>query len=383
MLTAFDSPAGLAFWCIAGARFLLPLTIPKYPLPGILASLILDAVDQTIFQQFPSLNLEGYQGYDKALDIYYLSVAYISTLRNWQNHFAFQISRFLFYWRLVGVALFELSQLRALLLIFPNTFEYFFIFYETYRLRWDPRRMPKKHAIAAAAFIWIVIKLPQEYWIHISQTDTTDWIKTNLLHLPVETPWSEILLTGFWLVLALLAVTVFILFAIWQFLRRRLPPPDRTLAFSADAHKSGFSTEEVRKAVAMEAERVVDSALLEKICLITLVSLCFAQVLPDVYSTDLQLTVAVSLVVVINTVLSHWLARWGYGWAFTSGQFILLAVVNFGLILTYAIVRSFFGDPVRILNVLFFAILLSMLITLYDRYRQVYLMRFGSSSGGG
>ena len=76
----------------------------------ILVSLVLDAVDQTIFQQFPGLDLSSYQGYDKALDIYYLSIAYISTLRNWKNLFAFQVSRFLFYWRLVGVALFELTQ---------------------------------------------------------------------------------------------------------------------------------------------------------------------------------------------------------------------------------------------------------------------------------
>ena len=60
---------------------------------------------------------------------------------------------FLFYWRLAGVALFELTQLRPLLLIFPNTFEYFFIYYEAYRLRWDPRRMTKKHLVAAAAAI--------------------------------------------------------------------------------------------------------------------------------------------------------------------------------------------------------------------------------------
>jgi hypothetical protein len=38
----------------------------------------------------------------------------------------------------VGVVLFELSQLRVLLLLFANTFEYFFAFYEGVRLRWDP-----------------------------------------------------------------------------------------------------------------------------------------------------------------------------------------------------------------------------------------------------
>ncbi|MFV8415690.1 hypothetical protein ACNFLK_06585, partial [Methanosarcina mazei] len=112
------------------ARFLIPLSIPKYPLPGIIASLVLDAIDKTIFQLFTDLPLDDYQGYDKALDIYYLTITYLSTLRDWSNLFAFRLSRFLFYYRLVGAALFGITHLRALLFIFPNVFEYFFIFYE-------------------------------------------------------------------------------------------------------------------------------------------------------------------------------------------------------------------------------------------------------------
>ena len=128
---------------VIAARLLIPLLIPAYPLPGIIAALVLDAVDQTLFQTFTHLPLDGYQSYDKALDIYYLSIAYISTLRNWTNHFAFQVGRFLFYYRLAGVALFELSGWRVLLFIFPNTFEYFFIWYETVVLWRNPRRLPR------------------------------------------------------------------------------------------------------------------------------------------------------------------------------------------------------------------------------------------------
>ena len=38
-----------------------------------------------------------YQSFDKALDIYYLAVAYLSTLRNWRSEPALKIARFLFY----------------------------------------------------------------------------------------------------------------------------------------------------------------------------------------------------------------------------------------------------------------------------------------------
>ena len=153
------------------------------PLPAIIACLLLDGVDQSIFQAFTNLPLDGYQSYDKALDIYYLTVAYIATLRNWTNLLAFRVSRFLLYYRLVGVVLFELTGLRALLLLFPNTFEYFFIWYEAVRLWWNPRRLSRVAVITAAAAIWIVIKLPQEYWIHIFQGDVTDTLKCTKVEL--------------------------------------------------------------------------------------------------------------------------------------------------------------------------------------------------------
>jgi hypothetical protein len=371
-----ESSDWLVFWIVAVARFLLALTIPRYPIPGILASLLLDAADQTLFQQFTNLDLAGYQGYDKALDIFYLTIAYISTLRNWANHFAFRVSRFLFYWRLVGVALFEITHLRPLLLIFPNTFEYFFIFYEAYRLRWEPREMSRKLVIGAAAAIWIVIKLPQEWWIHIGQLDTTDFVKSSIFDVSTDTAWREIVRTWPGVFLALAVVVVLLVAAVSWFLRRRLRPADRKLAFDADAYQPVFTSEQVREAVASEAGRVVDTALLEKIVLVSLVSLCFSKVLPGVQAGDLQLIVSAALVVLVNTALSHWLARRGFGWAFTLGQFVALFVVNSGLMLAHALLEFGLGKSISVANALFFVLLLTLLVTLFDRYRQVYLMRF-------
>ena len=37
------------FLLVVGARFLVPLLIPRYPLPAIIASLVLDGIDQTVF----------------------------------------------------------------------------------------------------------------------------------------------------------------------------------------------------------------------------------------------------------------------------------------------------------------------------------------------
>jgi hypothetical protein len=146
-----DTSNLIVFLLVLASRLLVPLFIPRFPLPAIIAALLLDAVDQTVFQIFTDLNLDNYQGYDKALDVYYLTIAYLSTLRNWTNLTAVSVGRFLLFYRLVGVLLFELFDVRALLLIFPNTFEYFFIAYEAVNLRWDPRRMSRPLVIGMAA----------------------------------------------------------------------------------------------------------------------------------------------------------------------------------------------------------------------------------------
>ena len=202
--------ATVVFVTVVGARFLVPLAIPRYPLPAIVTALILDGVDQTIFQSF-GFDPPGYQGYDKAMDVYYLAIAYLSTMRNWTSLPAVRVARFLYFYRLVGVVAFEHSQWRPLLLIFPNTFEYFFIAYEAYRLLWNPMRVSLRAWIATAATIWIVVKLPQEYWIHVAQLDVTD----VLSEIPWLGPTVAVLLIGLGLV-------------VWFAVRPRLPAHDWT-----------------------------------------------------------------------------------------------------------------------------------------------------------
>ena len=172
--------ATAVFLAVVGARFLVPLLIPRFPLPAIIAALVLDGVDQTIFQAF-GYDPPGYQGYDKAMDMYYLAIAYLSTMRNWTSLPAVRVAAFLYFYRLIGVVAFELTDWRPLLLIFPNTFEYFFIAYELIRLRRDPDRYSMRFWVITAGAIWIFVKLPQEWWIHIAQLDVTDTL--------AEYPW--------------------------------------------------------------------------------------------------------------------------------------------------------------------------------------------------
>ncbi|HWQ50121.1 MAG TPA: hypothetical protein VN414_14480 [Methanosarcina sp.] len=355
-----DTSDMLIFWAVVMARFFIPLGIPRYPLPAVIASLILDTVDQTIFQLFTSLPLEGYQSYDKALDNYYLAIAYLSTMRNWSNLFAFKISRFLFYYRLVGAALFELTHLRELLFIFPNTFEYFFIFYEAVRLKWNPIVLTKNKLITATVLIWIFIKLPQEYWIHIAQLDTTDWIRANPLNALILIGWALFLLGMAWALL------------------RDLPPMRSGFAIAADPvpviqkerSKKGI---EISPSVLDSSKRFFDNALIEKIVLVSLLSIIFAQILPEVRSTNLQLAIGMAIIIIINTALSHWLARRGTYWRSIIREFIVMTMVNFGIVLAFDFLLPRYDGSINLFNTLFFVLLLTLNVTLYDRYRAVQI----------
>ena len=352
-----DTSDMLIFWAVVMSRFFIPLAIPDILSPAYSPALILDGIDQTIFQQFTSLPLEGYQGYDKALDIYYLTITYLSTLRNWSNLYAFKLDRFLFYYRLVGVTLFELTHMRPLLLIFPNTFEYFFIFYEAVRLKWDPLVLTKEKLITAAALIWIFIKLPQEYWIHIAKLDTTDWIRAN--------PSNALILIGW---------ALFLLAMAWWLLRD-LPPMRPRFSIAADpvpvVQKERPGQEiETSFQVLNSPERFFNNALLEKTVLVSLLSIIFAQVLPEVRSSNLQLAIGMAILIIINTALSHWLARRGTHWKSIIREFIVMTIVNFGMVLAFDFLLPRYNGSINLFNTLFFVLLLTLNVTLYDRYRR-------------
>ncbi len=365
----------VVFTIVAGSRFIVPLFIPRFPLPATLAALVIDAVDKSIFQIFTDADLEGYQSYDKALDVYYLAIAYIATMRNWTNVYAYKTSRFLWYYRLAGSTLFELTGWRALLLIFPNAFEYFFLYVEGVRTRWSMRRLTKKHILGAAAFIWIVIKLPQEAWIHLFQLDVTDAFKEHILGSSLDESWGTAIGNSLWIFPVLIALGV----ALWFVIRRvsaQLPTGDWPATYDSDAHADNQIAIPLKPA----ADRHWREGLAEKVVLVGLLGVIFAQMLPNVHVGALQMLIGVGAVVVANAAVSHWLAARGTNWRSSATQFLALAAINVGLGVLYMVITPSFGADLGRAGLLFFGLLLTTLITLYDRYRPIIDARMAAEA---
>jgi hypothetical protein len=321
---------------IVAARLFVPLLIPRVPLV-IVVALVIDAADQTLLATFTDVDTSesgSYQSVDKALDIYYLSIAYLSTMRNWTSRPAFRVAQFLFYYRLVGVALFEYTDDRLMLLLFPNTFEYFFIAYEVTRLRYEPSRFSARFWVIVAAGLWIFVKLPQEYWIHIAKLDFTDTVRDYPAF-------------GVAVVVALVIAALVVVFVVVP----RLPAPDWSWRVSAGPVGSTPAR-----------DRFDLNEILEQVALLTLLCTIFASILPDIDATGLQIAVGVAAIVLANAAIN------------VAAPPALLAA---NLVLIY-LANALLGER-RDFDLeigLFFAFLITTIIWLYDAYRPVYDRRF-------
>ena len=151
---------------VVAIRLIVPVTILRWPFVGALLSLIVDALDIILIQLLDLGGVGDYQRLDKYLDMYYLTLAAV-VAQSWPS-LPRWTANVLYGYRMVGVVLFEATNVRVLLFVFPNLFESFFLFclivqtfFPNYLL--SPRR---------AAF-WLVVllipKMAQEYVIHYAR----------------------------------------------------------------------------------------------------------------------------------------------------------------------------------------------------------------------
>lgn len=152
---------GLAI--VLALRLTVPLTILRWPLAGGIVAILADTVDILIFQIFGFPSFIGYHEIDKLLDCYYLVLEVIVAQR-WAS-LPRGIASALFAYRMIGVAAFEATDARGVLVAFPNLFEFFFLFHLAC-LRFAPeyRLTPARGASWLA--LLLIPKMGQEYVLH-------------------------------------------------------------------------------------------------------------------------------------------------------------------------------------------------------------------------
>ena len=110
--------------------------------------------------------------------------------------------------------------------------------------------------------------------------------------------------------------------------------------------------------------------------MVSLVGIIFAQVLPDMRAGGIEIAGGGTILILISTLLSHWLGRQGFGWVTTIREFMVMSVVNFILILAIAFLLPTFDGSINLVNVIFFTLLFTVVMTMLDRFRQVHNGRF-------
>jgi hypothetical protein len=124
-------------------------------------------------------------------------------------------------------------------------------------------------------------------------------------------------------------------------------------------------------------DRFFDRELSEKVVLLSLVAIVFVQGL-QFDATIVEVAVTVTLVILANTAVSEWLARRGHIWTaqrFLS-HFLRVGVLNFAIFL----VLAWLLEEGNLLRSGFFLVLLTLIVTMYDRYRPEYIARFSTGA---
>ena len=236
-----------------------------------------------------------------------------------------------------------------------------------------PGPVTDSHTIAgAAAAIWIVIKLPQEFWLHIARLDLTDVLKTALFDAPPETTWGHLFAALPWVFVGAAVAAAALIGALAWLAGRRLPGAGRSSFLSRGA-VAGITRDDLLAARAAWSRTLFDRDLAEKVALVTLVVVIFAQVLPNARASTAQLVAGSAVIIVLNAALSHWLARRGVGWRNAASHFLAMAAANAAIVVVFRLLPGPWVPDNASAG--FFILLLSIIVTLFDRFLEIQMAR--------
>ena len=142
------------------------LPVLRWALAGAFIAILVDFSDLFWWNLIDLGGLRNYQAFDKWIDLVYMGTFLLASLR-WRG-LARNVALALFGYRMIGVAAFELTQARWLLMVFPNVFEFWFVFVAA-RNHFAPRYQ----LTALRAGLWflavLALKEGQEYFLHVWQ----------------------------------------------------------------------------------------------------------------------------------------------------------------------------------------------------------------------
>src|SRR5256886_1083762 len=145
-------------------RLVSALPTLRWPFAGALLALVADFADLFLMDAIGGIS--DYQRLDKLCDLGYIA-AFLVVAARWSGLERI-VAFVLFGYRMVGEVAFEVTGQRALLLLFPNVFEFWFVAVAARRhYRRDRALTPRQASLAL--FILLVAKEAQEYFLHVDQ----------------------------------------------------------------------------------------------------------------------------------------------------------------------------------------------------------------------
>jgi len=136
----------------------------RWPFAGALIALVADFADLFLMDAIGGIS--DYQRLDKLCDLAYIG-AFLVVAARWSG-LERLIALVLFAYRMVGEVAFELTGERALLLLFPNVFEFWFVAVAA-RRHYRPERALTLGQASVALVILLVGKEAQEYFLHVDR----------------------------------------------------------------------------------------------------------------------------------------------------------------------------------------------------------------------
>ena len=171
----------------------------------------------------------------------------------------------------------------------------------------------------------------------------------------------------------MLVVLGLALYGLIRFARKSVPPKDYPIGWRADDNTVMPTADEFTRARGSLYRRVFDVDLLEKIILVAMIIYIFATMLPGVSVPGTTLVFYIAVLVTATTAISHYFGRRGTTVASGVRHFLIVFVVNNALIF---LMMTLFGRSANWMNVFLFQMLLSVIVTLYDRFQPYREARF-------